>query len=489
MDRAIGNPAPAEDRPAVFLAIGNFTNISNILRGKLVGYLAARYRVVVFTPYLDDGFAAREGYVRGAAIRYVKTDLRYPRLWPVMNTYFRLPFIRAYDHFSITQQWFYRKTHPRRIRWLIALGALLPRWFPTPGFFTFVERMIVSPPRAFRDLVAAYRPAVMITATPGYIYAPLEIEMALFARKLGIPTVAIDCSFDNPYSQAKHIRKTDYIAAWNDRMRRDIVEHHGYAPERVAVTGCLKFDHYFTDGKERPLRSREDFLRSKNLDPARKTIVYATPTPMTYPSRKAFMEALVETKQAGGFAGNPNLLVRLHPLDEGAPYEAFRGMPGVCIERAGTMRFEDKAAKGTKVEMTEADLANLTETLRYADVLVDFASTLVIEACVFHTPSVSIGFPPEQRVLCTCELTRDVIALSGEPLTVSFEDLVATVNRRLVTPQTEEDMRRDRETVREFIRFTDGRSWERTGAFIDAIVGKERERLLKNPHASRNRSI
>ncbi|OHA08692.1 MAG: hypothetical protein A3A44_00760 [Candidatus Sungbacteria bacterium RIFCSPLOWO2_01_FULL_60_25] len=474
MDRVPASSPVHDERPTVFLAIANFTNISNILRGKLIRYLASKYRVVVLSPYLNEDFAAREGYVRSEYIRYIKTELAYPRLWPVMNTYLRLPFIRAYDHFSIIRQWFYRKSHPRRLRWLIALGALFPRWFPTPGFFTFLERLIVSPPKDFRDLVSAYRPRAMITATPGYIYALLEIEMVLFAQKLGIPTVAIDASFDNPYSQAKHIRKTDYIAAWNERMKRDIVAHHAYAPERVSVTGCLKFDHYFTDGKERALRSREEFLRAKNLDPARKTIVYATPTPMAYPSRGEFMGKLVETKNAGGFAGDPNILVRLHPLDEGTPYEAFRGVLGVRIERAGTMRLGDKATKGTKVEMTEADLTNLTETLRYADVLIDFASTLVIEACIFHTPSVSIGFPPEQRALCTCELTRDVIALSGEPLTESFEELVATVNRCLVTPQTAEDRQRDENTVREFVQFADGRSWERTGAFIDAIVERQR---------------
>ena len=296
--------------------------------------------------------------------------------------------------------------------------------------------------------------------------------MVLFAKQLRIPTVAIDCTFDNAFSQAKHIRKTDYITAWNDRMKRDIVTHNAYAPERVAVTGCLKFDHYFTDQKEKKLRSREEFLRQKRLDPARKTVVYATPTPLTYPLRKEFMERIVRVKKAGGLAGDPNILVRLHPLDEGAPYEACNGIPGICIERAGTVRLGDTATKEPKIEMIEADLVNLTETLLYADVLIDFASTLVIEACIFHTPSVSIGFPPEQRLLCISELTRDVIAISGEPLTASFEELVETVNRYLVTPQTEGDLKRDEATVKEFIQFTDGLSWRRTGEFIDSIVGR-----------------
>src|SRR3990167_1256081 len=54
MDRVPASSPVHDERPTVFLAIANFTNISNILRGKLIRYLASKYRVVVLSPYLNE---------------------------------------------------------------------------------------------------------------------------------------------------------------------------------------------------------------------------------------------------------------------------------------------------------------------------------------------------------------------------------------------------------------------------------------------------
>lgn len=460
------------DRPVIFLALATYTNISNVLRGQLLPALAERYRVVVLTPFIDGERATRAEYFIHENIRYVCLPLAYGWLWRWSHKYGRTAFVRQFDDIAMTSAWYYRPELPKRTRLVIALGSFLPRWFPTARHFSALEALIARPTDEFRTLVERYKPALLVTATPGYYYAAFEAEILTFARHLGIPSVAVDLSFDNPFSQPKYARLTGYACVWSDRMRRDLLSTHDYAPERVAAVGCLKFDHYFTDEREGRVQSREEFLRAKSLNPRKKLLVLATPTPNTYPPRVTFLEQLLAAKRSGALAGDPNILVRLHPLDKMSDYMPFHSLPGVSIEKAGEERVSENEIKGTNVEMTERDLINTAETLRYADALINYASTMIVEACIFNTPTVSIGFPAAQRPLIDVEVTRDFMALSGEPIAQNFDELLVEVNRFLTTEQSAEDFARDRRTVDKFIQFTDGRSWERTAAFIDSIILK-----------------
>lgn len=458
----------------IFLALANFANISNVLRGKCIRALAERFRVVVLTEYIDEESAERDGYFRSPRVRYVRWRLRYPLLWRASNVYLRMPFIREFDRLWSTRYWVYGRLAPvdRTARLLELIGRLLPARFPPVHWFTALERRLLAPPREFMDLVREERPRLLASATPGYMYAPLDAELIVFAHRLGVPTAAIDVTFDNLVNQAKFVRKTDYLAVWNDQMKEEAMRYQHYAPSSVAVTGSLKFDHYVNDVAEGRLKSREDFLRAKGLDPAKRLVVYATPAPATYSQRRELMEALVAMKRRGRLDGDPNLLVRLHPHDVWESYCEFAGIPGIHIERAGVQRLPDTGVKGQRIEMVEDDLVNLTDTLRHADILINFASTLIIEACIFGTPTVSLGFPWRDRGLDQCEGTKELMELAGEPVAESPEELADIINRYLADPSRASE--RCRAVVEHFVQFADGLAYRRIADFLEGIIRKPR---------------
>jgi hypothetical protein len=453
----------------IFLALGSYINISNIVRGKLLPALANKYRVVVLTEHIDQDKAREQRYFKHPNVVYEVVKMRRKKFIENAN-YLRTVLVRAFDHFSNTRDWYYRPSLPRRLRLAILMGGMLPRRFPHTKHFTWLEKLLIKPSDRFKELIENYRPKLFISATPGYMYSPLETELVLYAKKLGLPTCAVDMSFDNPYSQPKYMRETDYLCVWNDRMKRDYMQVHNYKDDRVIVTGCLKFDHYFSDRSEFELKTREKFLKSKNLDPGKKLVAYATPTPGTYPPRREFMQALVDAHRGKKFAGDPNILVRLHPLDHWSAYREFTNIPGIHIEKAGTEQIDEKKIKGASVEMTAQDQLNLTETLVHADTLIEYASTLIVEACIFNTPSLSIGFPKAQRPLVDVELTRDIVAMSGEKVASNFAELMENVNGFLTHQQNDDDLKRDASVVKEFVQFTDGLSWQRTAELIDKII-------------------
>lgn len=453
----------------IFLALERFDYYSIVLRGRLLPLLAQKYKIVVLTPDIDAKTAVQWGYYQHENITYQKRKVRYPKLWNRSDR-LRRYCVRNYDHLFTTREHFYLFPHTRLERLYILLGKFCPKSVIHPWFFTRIEKLIARPSQEFSELIEKYHPRLMLVATPGYRNLPFTAEHILFAKALAIPTVSIYSSFDNPYSMAKFFRPTDYIFVWNQKMKREVIEFHRYPPERVSVVGCMKFDHYFQDISEKKIKSREEFLRFKNLDPARKTIVYAT-TISRYKQNGPLMEMMVRLKREKRFDGDPNLLVRIHPHDPFGLYLPFQNVPGIHIEQAGVQRLPDDAPSGLKVEMEEKDLLNQTETFKYADVLINHNSTTTIEASIFDVPVVSLGFPERFRLVYKIEIAAQILATGAERNVHSPEEMTNAVNEYLHSPEKDRACRAD--LVQKYIEFRDGLSYQRTAQAIESILLKQ----------------
>ncbi|TSC78294.1 MAG: hypothetical protein G01um101433_328 [Parcubacteria group bacterium Gr01-1014_33] len=452
----------------IFLALERFDYYSIVLRSKLLPLLAQKYKVVVLTPDIDAKTSREWDYYRRENVVYEKRAVQYPTLWNRSDR-LRRYCVRNYDNLFTTHEHFYLFPHTRLERLYVLLGKLCPPQIINPWFFSWVEKRFARPSPEFSALVKNYRPRLMLVATPGYRNLPFTAEHILFAHALKIPTVSIYSSYDNPYSMAKFLRPTDYIFVWNQKMKREVIELHGYLPERVCVVGCLKFDHYFQDVTEKKIQSREEFLRSKNLNPSRKTIVYAT-TISRFKQNRPLMEMMVRFKKEGHFEGDPNILVRIHPHDPIEPYLPFCNIPGIHIEQAGVQRLPDASLAGLKVEMREEDLLNQTETFKYANVLINHNSTTTMEAAVFDVPVVSLGFPERFRLVYKIEIAAEILASGAERNVQSEQALIETVNEYLRSPEKANRT----QLVHEYIEFRDGLSYQRTARAIEDVLLKER---------------
>ncbi len=451
----------------IFIALGRIIHYSDILRSKLLPELLERWRVVVLTPDLDPAEARRNGFPTHPNLVYKTMALAHPSAWGKINQHVRLTLVREYDSWIITRHWDYRTTHPLRIRILMGVGSLLPKKLITTPRVTALESLFFKPGKQFLDLAAEERPVLIATATPGF--TEFEAEIIHGAAAAGIRTIALELNYDNSYSQAKYFRATDAVVVWSPVMREQVIGFNHYPPEKVFMAGCLRFDHYAADPASGRMRPRADFLRAKNLNPDEKTIVVAGPSPIIHPGRVETVSHLVRLRREKRLPGNPNILVRLHPHDIAKPYEQFRGIPGLWIERAGTQRLADTATRGSKIEMEERDLFNLTETLAWADIVVNFASTMIIEACIFNKPVISINFPEQAHIVNTYENNKALIDAGCLRLASSPEELAGHIAHYFLHPEEEEKERRA--VVERHVRFTDGQSWKRVADIIDGFAG------------------
>ena len=210
-------------------------------------------------------------------------------------------------------------------------------------------------------------------------------------------------------------------------------------------------------------------MKSKGLNPEEKLITITTVTDGNYPSENKLIDRLLSAREEGKLKGYPNFLIRLHPKDTMSKYAHFKRTRNVHVEDAGK---RVGVNLGSEVEMDPEDLMNVKYTLMYSDVVINYASTMTLEAFVFDKPVININFKTSNEHLTSRSPTfyygmkhyRDALATGGIRLVESEAELVEWINRYLADPALDCEGRA--RLVREQCQFTDGKGGERVGRYV-----------------------
>lgn len=450
----------------IFLYIPHFVFSSDLLRTDYIKILSQKFRVVVFSPIFLTNSAA--DYYQHPNIEYVGVDAEHPRFWFFMTRTLRISMIREFDGLEYYKL---RRLTKANLNWqrnlLRKISWFIPRPFLTVDFFTKLENWLLPSFPNFENYINKYKPSLLVTCTPGL--NAVEAEAIVMAKKNGLNSVAINSSWDNYTSNATQFRKTDYLIGWNPVMKEEAIKIHGYLPGNVFVSGVYRFDHHFTE-KEGGL-SKEDFLKSKNLDPNLKTLFLCTLPPNTYPPQYQIWPKIVEMRNKKEFAEDLNILIRIHPNDRPERYDQFRGVKNLHVDLAGKSR-SPIISTGHRIEMDEEDLANLRYSLKYTDVNINFRSSLTLEATIYNKPVINLaleGYANRYKV----DWYQPIIESRGVKLVEDWPDLKNAINLYLRSPR--EDSAGREKIFEDYVVFKDGRTPERCVEFIEEIVGKDNE--------------
>ena len=151
--------------------------------------------------------------------------------------------------------------------------------------------------------------------------------------------------------------------------------------------------------------------------------------------------------ESGAIREPADLLVRLHPRDEIRDYDQYVGRPHVVVEKA----FRQTAARsgdGMDVDFMSENTRHLADTLFHSDVVLNVASTLAIEAAIFNTPVINIGFdgqPGSNRALMEWHYGsthfQKVVRSGAVRIAQSSGELVDFINTYLDNPSQDADGR------------------------------------------------
>jgi len=473
--------------PVVFVSVPSGVSAGNILRGGLVDRLLEAtpggnvVDVVVISPLVKDPAFVQE--FRRPRVTFEDLPPHKPeglegRLMALVQA--------GYLDSGVTESVKIRRAEAlakKSVRWIrtkrLLASLIAPSILRRPTRYDVIDRMI-SHPQA-EQLFDRYRPVLLVGSSPGLIFS--EVPLLRTAVRRRIRTIVVDPSWDNFTNKLIPVRRADRLVVWNDIMKQQAVELHGYTPDQVRVSGPPHWDRYF---RPAPAMSREAFFAGIGADPSRRLItVTTTPAPL-YSHFDRVIRTLLRAGAEGRWSAPAQVLVRLHPRDELDRYAEFRGVPNLIIEKP--FKTTVKAGDGLAVDITSENQQHLADTLRHSDVIVTVASTIGVEASIFDTPVVDVSFDGETplpfeksarryyRFTHYANITRQgAVRVAETP-----EQLVEHVGRYLRDRSLDREGRR--RVVLDQCQFTDGKSSDRIAKFVvdelaDVIGDPERAAL------------
>lgn len=240
---------------------------------------------------------------------------------------------------------------------------------------------VIPPNRAIAHFVREQRPDLLLV-TPLIELGSQQVDYVKCARRLGIRSALCVASWDNLTSKGLIRVVPDHVMVWNEAQKREAVELHGVAPERVITTGAHLFDRWFV---ARPERSREAFCRVAGLDPARPYVLYVGSSVFIAPDEVPFVErwlAALRTSTSPGVASS-GVLIRPHPANA-RQWRAFDAgaFSGVAIwPPVGT----DPNGPGSA--------ADYYESIYYSSAVVGINTSAQLEAAIVGRPVFTIRAP------------------------------------------------------------------------------------------------
>lgn len=452
----------------VLVSVPHGGNAGNVLRNGLIQRLLdfdPSVRVVLVSPLVRD-----EAFVREFSHpRVVFEDLPSHRPAGLEARLFAL--IQAsYLESGVTEAVRIRRLEAvakKSIRWIRAKSllarVLAPSMARKNSRYDLVDRLVSH--RHAEQLFDKYQPSLLVASSPGLIFA--EVPLLRTAVRRGVPSMALDASWDNFTNKILPVRRVNRLIVWNELMKRQAIDLHGYEPSEVRITGVPHWDLYF---RQNACSTRDEFFLRIGADPSRKLVTLTTTPNELYAHYDHTLRVMIEAMNSGRWPSPAQILVRVHPRDDIGRYREFAGMPHVIVEKP--FRQTVSSSDGLAVDITADSQRHLADTMRHSDVVVQVASTIAIEAAIFNTPVVNVSFDGERPAEWTRSARRylkfthfaDIVRQGAVSLAESPEQLVEGVARYLKDPSLETEERR--QVVQEQCHFLDGRSAERVAAFV-----------------------
>ena len=249
----------------------------------------------------------------------------------------------------------------------------------------FVGRVLqgyMRSPEALSRLTSL-KPAVLLVTGPMRFDEPGVVAIA---RKLGIPTIALITSWDNLSTKRRMLFEYDGYLVWSEQMKREL---HDFYPSSlkvpVYVVGAPQFDVFYSDEFR---QSREEFCEAAGLRPDAPIIVYTLGSPNSIREYHGALDLAARISR--GELGDVQLVVRPHPaFDTAHEAELLHGLrPRVVVQRTGSQTADYRS-------QARDQIVEWVNTFRHADVVVQLASTVAVDAAICDRPVVNLDYDPE----------------------------------------------------------------------------------------------
>lgn len=375
----------------------------------------------------------------------------------LLDAVIRSAFSRRYDisSYAIYRRWFEREwtiAQRGRAAAIEMLGAMAQRK-------TVLRRLRQTAERRYRaghDLTAVREQLTRMAPTmvwSTFCVTPLEYPYYLAARDLGIQVVTSILSFDNLTSRSA-IPPYDHYFVWHEGMRAQLLRLYPDTPrDRITVTGTPQFD-FHRDPAYR--RTRVETLHSLGLAADARYVLYAASFVGLAPEEPLLVRRLAELMQRTPRLRDLSLVVRIHPLETRERWRAVTDVfPNVVVQTA----WETPPDRDGWTLATPHDQARLVSALAHAEMCVNVASTMTLDAALLDRPVIGIDFSTEldapRGIMYDeygVEHYRPLVERGGLRVAKSWHDLATLMESAITDPS------RDRVQRAQMVEYECGRA-------------------------------
>ena len=318
----------------------------------------------------------------------------------------------------------------------------------------------------FRTLLDKYKPDLVYTVN---LLNFDEFRLLYESRRRGIKTYALILSWDNLNSKLFiYFKARNYIVP-NSFIKEELVGVGDVSPNRVNVSGTVKYDGYF---RKEGIVSKKEFFRQLGIPADNKLVVYCLSTKNTSPVYEDIFDDLISIKNEISSADKISWIIRGYPKYI---------LPSELIDKIKRSGFiynhpSDFSDSGRDYEIKNEDDAFLHNLFFHADLFITNYSTVVVEASIYDKPIININYdgkidkPYSRSVKRVRDYThyRQIIEAEGEDYVNNKTELATLITKYLRNPELRRAGRA--RVVREQCVFTDGQSGRRMYEYLVSLI-------------------
>ena len=226
-----------------------------------------------------------------------------------------------------------------------------------------------------------YRPDLVFCP---HVLARFDLLFLKTSKKFGVKSIAVVNSWDNLSSRGMMRFFPDHLIVHNEVIRKEAISLNGYPENRISVVGIPHFDYYTSDERS----SREDFYNRVKIPPDKEIILFCPAGSRMNDTEWQVIKMLDDAIKEGKINFLAHMLVRQPPNADMVMGE-LKGSENTTFDR---MSHKFETGDSNDWEWTKDDMIHLADSLYYSKMVINYASTMTIDAAAFNKPVINIVF-------------------------------------------------------------------------------------------------
>jgi hypothetical protein len=342
-------------------------------------------------------------------------------------------------------------TNKEKVLRAIAIVAKPFRFFLIPLFDYIEERLL--PTSSYKKFIQTYRPDAIILGTAS---EPQDLVWLALSRIYKIPAFVVDMPWSYFDTRFSSVPRKAYYLCWSEKTRNKFLDLYPTDSALLYTTGSQRYDFYV---RHFPKQTREEFLRSISVDPAKKLITYFASSDVWHSHQVDVTELILEKIQQGELPSDTHVLIRLGWKQEVSG--EFKKL-SEQYKNLSFLRAEDTPNQDYPAHLVYYSVVSLTDS-----------SSLALDAAVLDKPMIFTGLTglsyahPDEigiKQIYAYEFIQEALETGGVRVAYEPHEFISLIAQYIKDPTKDADGRK--RLVERYLGSVDGYSGKRMAEII-----------------------